>query len=180
MFTIYLAGKVPKGKKEHEDFVDWREEFKGILGEGVKYLDPNQFQLADIPCEKFFGRDCFMIKNCDLVLVDARAKIGAGTAQEILIAKYFKIPVVSVVPDNSHYRRITFYKGSEKEYRHPFVFSTSDLMPKSFEEAADWIKGFVSGENKIEVKDISIIDTEIEDYDKNYKHVDEDVKGWEL
>jgi len=185
-FSIYLAGKVPKGKKECEDFVDWRQEFQALCEKNrdstiqeIVYLDPNAYDYNAMPIEKFFGRDSYLIKKSKLLLVDARQKIGAGTAQEILIAKYFKVPVVTVVPNQSHYKKKVFVHGEERDYVHPFIFSTSDIIVEDFEEAANWILGYISKKNVIDIKDISVIDKEIEHFYENYYHKDVHVKKWD-
>jgi hypothetical protein len=51
------------------------------------------------------GHDLAQVKKADVCIGDAQKKIGAGKAQEIVIAKYFKKPVVVVIPKDAHHRK---------------------------------------------------------------------------
>jgi hypothetical protein len=185
-FSVYLAGKIPKGE-EHKDFVDWRKEFRDLMEEkrkafpkisGIVYLDPHTLKGGVIPIEDFFGRDVHMIAMSNAVLVDARSKIGAGTAQEILIAKYYGKPVVSIVPRDSHYRRKTLAMGIEMEYTNPFIFSTSDVIVEDFGQAAEWLLRHFSGKKKAKIKGIDILDRYQEHYLRNHLKKDPFMKRW--
>ena len=86
--------------------------------------------------------------------------MGAGGAQEMVIAKYFKKPVVTVLPKDSHHRRsnLTFHEKTIKDWIHPFIFTFSDFIIES-------IDGFGQVKNKLftsKIKDISVIDDAIE------------------
>lgn len=184
--SVYLAGKIPKGK-ENEDFADWRKDFRDLMEEkrkafprisGVVYLDPHTLDAGTIPIEDFFGRDVHMIAISGAVLVDARNKIGAGVAQEILIVKYYGKPVVSVVPRDSHYHRRTLVHNREVEYTHPFIFSTSDVVVEDFEQAADWLLKHFSGGRKARIKGIDLLDNHQEHYLKNHLKKDPFMKKW--
>lgn len=186
-FSVYLAGKIPKGE-ENTNFVDWRKEFRGLMEEKRKafpgisrviYLDPHTLDAGTIPIEDFFGRDVHLVAISDAVLVDARAKIGAGVAQEILIAKYYGKPVVSIVPRDSHYQRRVLVHNCEIDYRHPFIFSTSDAVVGDFEQAAEWLLRFFSGKRKAKVKGIDILDSYQEHYLRNHLDKDPFMRGWE-
>jgi len=111
-------------------------------------------------------------------LIDAREKIGAGTAQEILIAKYYKKPVITVIPRESHYWRRIFVHGCEVDYKHPFIFSTSDAVVEDFEQAVVWLLRYFSGELKPRIKGIEIIDHAQKSYMENHSHKDEVMNGW--
>jgi hypothetical protein len=186
-FSVYLAGKIPKGD-EVKDFRDWRKEFAGIAEgklkdypkvSGMVFLDPYTLETTRLGSTlDFFGRDIHLIRMSDAVLVDARKKIGAGTAQEILIAKYFGKPVVTVVPKDSHYCRKALVHGAEVEYRQPFVYCPSDAVVEDFGEAADWLLRFFSGEMKIEIKGIDVLEKAEKDYLDKHVHKDEFVNGW--
>jgi len=109
MKAAYLAGKVPKGAKEHATYQDWREDFekkcKKLSDCEIKFLNPNQGDWS-MPMGMYFGRDIEMIKQSNAIVMDGTVRMGAGTAQEILIAKYYNKPVILVCPKNSHYDRI--------------------------------------------------------------------------
>ena len=186
-FSIYLAGKVPKGE-EVGSFRDWRKEFMKLTElkrkdfpriSGIVYLDPNTFLVSSLKAEDFFGRDVHMVSMCSALVVDATAKLGAGTAQEMLIAKYYRKPVISVVPKNSHYWRKSYYVHNDIiEYRHPFIFSTSDIVVKDFGQAALWLLRYFSGKIKPKIKGIEMLDDAQKHYLENHLHKDELLKGW--
>lgn len=83
-----------------------------------------------------FGHDLFLIKQANLVIVNAEVPIGIGTAQEMILARYFRKPVVSISP------RGTFYspfkeKVNGKEvnnWRHPFLNTLSDWIVEDVKE----------------------------------------------
>jgi len=184
-FSIYLAGKIPKGK-ENDNYVDWRKDFIEIMEEKRKnfpniskvvYLDPHVMKGDIIPSVDFFGRDVHMVAISDCIIVDARAKIGAGVAQEILIAKYYGKPVVTVVPNNSHYHKKTNVMGSEIDYRHPFIFSSSDVVVQDFKQAVDCLLKHFLGE-RMDIKGIDILDLSQKYYLENHFQKDESMKEW--
>ncbi|MDH4330531.1 MAG: hypothetical protein OEV93_03190 [Candidatus Moranbacteria bacterium] len=159
---IYLAGSVPKSKEEIEKFVNWREGYKKVL---KKYFDcecvnPFVRDIDETDLFGVFGFDCGLMKDCDLVVVNASDKLGAGTAQEMVIAKYFKKPVVTILPKNTYQRRSNVEINGKvvKEWMHPFVFSFSDFIIEDIEEIGD-VKEKISN---TKIKTIEVIDEAIE------------------
>ncbi len=167
---VYLAGSVKKGDKDNRPILGWREKYKEKLNKvkGLKFLDPSS--MSEHAGDPFFifGGDCSMIKNSDLILVCAENKLGIGTSQEILVAKYFKKPTISVVPKQSHHKRynISFDGKLIKEWIHPFIFSTSDLIVEKVEDAIPWIQEYMQNPNSKKIRGISIIDEGIENFEK--------------
>jgi len=169
MIRVYLATKIlrdigSKNGSSSKDVVDELKSIKGvevILGQ-LRDLDESDFLLI-------FGHDCKHIKNCDIVVVDARENIGTGTAQEILIAKYFSKPVITILPKNSYQRRANFEINGKvvNDWIHPFVHSTSDTIIEDYKQLAEWIRKY--SERKLKVKDIRIIDKSIEYYESKTK-----------
>jgi nucleoside 2-deoxyribosyltransferase len=166
MVRIFLATKIPKGEDAKkvtnisEDIITEIKSLKNveiIKGEN-RDLDESNFLLI-------FGHDCRHIKNSDIVIVDAREKIGAGTAQEMLIAKYFKKPVITVLPKNTHHRRTNFEINGKivEDWIHPFIHSTSDTIVEDYKDLLRWIKKY--GEDRLKVKDMRIVDKAIEYYE---------------
>lgn len=170
--TIYLAGSVPKSDTEIEKFKDWREEYIEKLNEvgNFNFINPND----DRECSEndvfgVFGMGCKHIKSSDLIIVhvDKDKKLGVGTSQEILVAKYFKIPVIIVLPKNSNHRKINLKFRDEEisDWIHPFLYGSSDIIIESIDEislAFDKLK-------EMDIKDISVIDKSIDYYLKKYE-----------
>lgn len=172
---VYLAGSVKKGDKDNRPILSWRETYKEKLKslKGLEFLDPSfMSKYADNPLF-VFGGDCSMIKNSDLVLVCGENKLGIGTSQEILVAKYFKKPVISIVPKKSHHRRynLSFRGKIIKEWIHPFIFSSSDLIVENVDDAIPWIQEYIQNPNSKKIKNITVIDKGIENFENTKKRL---------
>ena len=174
---IYLAGKIPKGK-ELDNYVDWRQTYREILTkelEDVKILDPDMNDANHIASEDdaefWFGHDCNMIRESDLIIVKTDRKLGVGTSQEILIAKKFKKPVVVILPKDTHHRKTNIQMrsgGLLKDWIHPFIKATSDIVVENLEEAIVWIKEHEKQAKPI--KTLDIIDSSMKYYQKIIDH----------
>lgn len=159
---IYLSGSVPKGDKEAEGYVDWREQYAEALEQyidDVELFDPNVFYNLEGDSLAVAGADCWYIQQSDLVIINASTKLGAGTSMEMVIAKYFKRPVITILPRDSHHRRsnLQFNGRIVDDWVHPFVDTFSDII---IEDISDIEAAFAQLE-EIEVKDITIIDATI-------------------
>ena len=159
---IYLAGSVPKGAEEEKAHGNWRLGYKEILEKifDAEFILPNSGDMDENDFLLIVGKDSSSIKESDLIVVNAEEHLGAGTAMEMVIAKYLKKPVITVLPKNSHYRRPNvLFQGKYlvEDWMHPFVHTFSDFIVESVNEIGN-IK------NKLaiaEIKDISIIDQAI-------------------
>ena len=164
---IYLAGKIPKGE-EIGVVSDWRKEYADVLGAipGVEFLSPEDEALDESQSFLVFGHDCHLIERADAIIVNASIKLGVGTAQEMLIAKYFRKPVVSIVPKNTHHRRVNLRMpaGLVPDWIHPFISSTSDVVVEGVQEAAEWLGAYLFRPADFSVKGLEIIDNAIRSY----------------
>ncbi|MDD9912550.1 MAG: hypothetical protein OXR68_02165 [Alphaproteobacteria bacterium] len=169
---FYLAGKVPKGN-ELDTYIDFRVGYGETLAKSfpdLTILDPNgtteQALLVGVTEEDplyWFGHDCWMIKKSDVVIVQADIKLGAGTAQEMLIAKYFNKPVITVLPKDTHHRRtnLMLASGVVEDWIHPFVGSTSDLIVEKLEDSLPWLEAYNVNPDGQKIKTIEVIDEAI-------------------
>ena len=155
---IYLAGSVPKGDEEAKGFDNWRGRYKKILQEffDADFIEPYHRELDEGDFLAVVGQDCRHIKDCALVIVNAEEKLGVGTAQELVIAKYFSKPVISVLPKDTHHRRsnVVFHGKTVEDWIHPFIFAFSDFIVENVNEI-EKIKDKVFSSA---AKDISVID----------------------
>lgn len=162
---IYLAGKVPKGK-EVESFNNWREKYSQEILKSfdAEFIDPGSRTIDESDFKLVFGLDCKHIKNSDLIVFCAEQKLGAGTSQEMVIAKYFNKPVVVVLPKNTRHRRsnLEFNGKIIEDWIHPFIFSFADFI---IEDISDFSK-IKDDIFKSKIKGIEVIDSAI-------KYVDE-------
>ena len=167
---IVLLGSIPKGDDIRESWVDWKEAYMRAI---AKLLPDTEFIHGDAisdnaGAELVVGHDLAQIKKADLCVVDARVKIGAGTAQEIVIAKQLKKPVVIVIPKDSHHRKsnVTFHGVTMDEWIHPFLKVSSDYVADSIDDAAGWIKKFSASPQSYDIKDLSVFATAIELFER--------------
>jgi nucleoside 2-deoxyribosyltransferase len=160
---IYLAGSLPKGGEEEKVFKNWRIEYKDILDKFLQadFIFPMTGAVDESDFLLIVGKDSKSIKDSDLVIVNAEERLGAGTSMELVIAKHFKKPVVTVMPKNSYHRRanMTFLgKYFVEDWVHPFVHTFSDFIVENVNEI-EKIKDQIFA---AQPKDISIIDQAIE------------------
>ena len=173
MKKIYLAGKVAKGE-EIGKIADWREQYKELISkynrETFEFLDPEGPDLDESDSVEIVGHDCDMIRQCDIVIVNAEKKLGVGTAQEMIVAKYFNKYVISIIPDNSHYCRfnLNMYGSIIPKWIHPFMKVMSDKVYSEISEMMTSFDEVVDDINKGSVKGISIIDQACDYYLKKH------------
>ena len=163
MKEIYLAGSVPKGGKDQENFIDWRIRWGQVLTrvfKNTQIIDPYNEDLDEGDFLQVVGADFGYIKQASLIVINAEEKIGAGTAMEMVAAKYLKKPVVTVLPKNTHHRRsnVVFHGKLVEDWIHPFIWAFSDFVVESVEE----IEGLKEQLDSCKVKDITVIDQAIE------------------
>ena len=170
---IMLLGSLPKGDKARESFVDWKKEYIEKLNSqipDVKIVHGDKISDSVGP-ELVVGHDLWLLKEADILIVNARSKVGAGTAQEMVLAKYFKKPVISVIPKDSHHRRsnVVFDGENVEDWIHPFLFVSSDLIVETIDEAIPWINSSKKNPSKTKVKDISVFDKLIVKFEKELR-----------
>ncbi len=179
--NIYPAGGVQKGEND-KGKVSWTDEdmnlFKRKLAPAnANFIDP-RYRNDDLNDHfAVFGRDLMAVKVSDFVVVDGRQKRGVGVGQEMMFAKLQGIPVITIAPKESHYRKGKLhYLGQQvDDYIHPFIFSTSDVIVENFEEAAEWIKNFL--EKPVKIKDGKLLEEAMDIYMKKYMADDDPVNN---
>lgn len=164
---IYLAGSVPKGDEEQKTFRDWRKDYQLVLKDvfiGALFIDPYDCRIDERDFFSVFGFDCKHIQQSDLVIVNAESRLGVGTSQEMVIAKYFKKPLVTVLPFDTFHRRshIVFQGQNVEDWIHPFIHSFSDHIIEKVENIRKLKTTILSQP----VKSISIIDQAIQYIDR--------------
>jgi hypothetical protein len=166
---VYVAGKISKNSVFGRH--DWRDDFcaelEKLSGVKIKNLDPTKAGTDQNDPLLVFGGDSYLISQSDLLIVHLSDDISVGGSQEILIAKYYKLPVIGL----ARYRGK--FNGSDKEYygkiiknyKDPFVFTSCDIVCKTIEEVASTLKGIDS----ITPKTLEIIPQSVEYYLKKQK-----------
>jgi len=170
-FKIFLAGSVPKGDNERKQWTDWKTNYKNVLSQfdNVEFLNGDEWKDDSKPF-LLFGHAVNLIKTADIVIVNAEKKIGCGigvgTAQEIIVAKYFSRPVITVLPKNTHHRRsnVEFNSTKISDWVNPFLLSTSDLVVETIDNSLSWIKEYLENPESKKIKNIGIVDEAIAAY----------------
>jgi len=170
--TIYLSGSIKKGKGDALSSF-WIDKDEKYLGENiqvshVRILNPAKANIKRGNPMENFGADLYLVRKSDFVLVDFRERRGIGVGSEITLAKYYKIPVISICPKESHYRRskVKDVCGEDlHDWIHPFVLGWSDGIVENLKEAVDWINTYLR--NPRPVKDFKIIEDSIRLYVEN-------------
>jgi hypothetical protein len=164
--SVYLAGKVAKGS-EIGTIADWRALLtKSLTARGFEVLSPDDPTLDERRPMTVFGHDCLLIQQASLVVVDASTKLGVGTAQEMVIAKHFAKPVVTILPPQSHHRRsnLEMHGYAVDDWMHPFLVAMSDLIVDSEEQLLKVIDDGELGTATKTPKTLTVIDDGIAAY----------------
>jgi len=168
---IYIAGKVSADSSFRAS--NWREGFcrqlSDLTGFDIYNLDPlgkmPGFELKENDPKFIFGRDCFMIRQADLVLVYLSDDISVGGSQEMLIAKHFKKPLIGLVKQNGKFSGDKIINGVlYKNWKHPFVVVPCDTIVNNIEQLAEYLKDHRSQKSK----DLTIIDKAMDYYYENF------------
>ena len=162
---VYLAGKIPKGN-EIDGCEDWRAVWAREISRfgAFEFLTPEDPSLDESQPEVIFGHDCWLVQNCDVVVVNAGCRLGAGTSQEMVIAKHFSKPVYTVLPPESPHRRanLNMHGRVIDDWMHPFVFCTSDEVFDDIETLGRFIGS--AGSWRLNGKSMQVVDDAIRTY----------------
>jgi hypothetical protein len=145
---VYVAGKVSSNSVFGTH--DWRDAFCAKLSElsGIEIvnLDPTKadkdFDHDQGNPKLVVGRDSFMIKQADVVIVNLTDDISVGGSQEMLIAKYFNKPLVGIAPRGGKFRKTEkeLYGRVYKDWIDPFASYSCDAFVENIKQAANFIK----------------------------------------
>jgi hypothetical protein len=166
---IVLLGSIPKGDDVRKGRTDWKVTYMEVIksvAPGVTFIHGDAISDNAGP-ELVVGHDLAQVKKADMCVVDAKEKIGAGTAQEIVFAKYLKKPVAIVIPKDTHHRKtnITFHGVTIEDWIHPFLFLSTDYVADSIEDAADWIKNYIDSPSRYPIKDMAVFEEAIKHFE---------------
>lgn len=133
-FKIYLAGKM--SNLSYEEMNGWREKAEDLFAfdDNVKTENPCDFYNFENKRPDFTyteseikNFDLYLVKNCNLVLVNLDHPNSIGTAIEIHMAHdEWKIPVI----------------GFGTTENHPWIELSVDRKCASLEDAVDYIREF--------------------------------------
>jgi hypothetical protein len=176
---LYIAGKVS------EDSVfgtrDWRDNFCHQLEEkaglAIVNLDPTKFA-DNIDLDQNFaklvvGRNNHLIKNADAVIVYLSDDISVGGSQEMLIAKYYKRPLIGFAPPGGKFNQSEkeMYGQKIKDYIDPYVRVSCDVVAGTIDELAKHLADLVTNPDG-STKDLTILDEATRYYEDRYRSRD--------
>jgi nucleoside 2-deoxyribosyltransferase len=172
---VYIAGKVSKDSVFGTH--DWRDgfcsELEQLSGVKIQNLDPtradSKFNLDENNAELIFGRDCYMIQQSDLVIVNLTDDISVGGSQEMLIAKYFGKPLIGIAPRGGKFIKDEKELAGRvfKNWMHAFVQYPCDALVENIKGVAEFIKAGLPQPGQI--KQITLIDDAVAYY-LNHHH----------
>jgi hypothetical protein len=152
MLRIYLSGSVRKGDRDprpNREF--WSEDdenkiIRGVTDAHVVLLNPNKTAIRRKDIRSNFGCDLYLVSTSHVILVDARSKKGVGIGAEMMFATLRSIPVISWVPQNSHYRkdRLPNVFGEDLvDWIHPFIHGLSDYIVDDLDQVIALLNRYV-------------------------------------
>lgn len=165
---VYVAGKM--SKHSHFDSHYWRDDFLSEINRltGIKFIsfDPTRATKDYTSPELVFGSDVHMISRIDVLVAYLSDDFSVGGSQEILIAKYFGKPVIALAPFGGifHTKNKEITGQIIKDFKHPFVYSTCDIVCDDIEGVAKALKNL----DKIKPKTIKLIDEANHRFDQRH------------
>ncbi|MBI4896043.1 MAG: hypothetical protein HY832_00645 [Candidatus Aenigmarchaeota archaeon] len=167
--TICLIGAVPKGDAERTAWIDWKTAYKKALAPlgDVMFVDGDVWR-DETKSDLLFGHDASVIKQSDIIIANAEEKLGCGTAQEMVIAKYFGKPLFTILPKDTHHRKtnIMFDGVLHNDWIHPFIRAMSDEIVEDVSDCGTLVRDYQKNHGKKPIKTIRVIDEAIEQYQK--------------
>ena len=80
----------------------WRDEFcselKRLSGLDLEHVDPVKLEVGLTEPKPIFEKDCRLINQADVFVINLTDDISVGGSQEILIARYLHKPVIGLAP----------------------------------------------------------------------------------
>lgn len=157
---IYIAGKISKDSVFGAH--DWRDDFcrelERLAGFEIINLDPTKGgkDLDQNNAKLIVGMNNSLIKKADVVIAYLSDDISVGGAQEMLIAKYYKRPLIGFAPRGGKFNcdEKELYGKVFKNYVDPYVRVSCDSVAATLEELADQLKKLPSEP----AKDITALD----------------------
>jgi hypothetical protein len=145
--SIYLSGSVIKDKSKEENTALWGEHeittvSAALAPVEVNFLNPSDRNDDLSDSHSVVGRDLMQVYFSDFIIVDAREKRGVGVGAEMLFAISNDIPIVTIVPRNSHYHKdkLEQFGQTMENWTHPFLDGLSTIVAPSLEEGLELIK----------------------------------------
>lgn len=164
---VYVAGKVSKESVFGTHY--WRDRFikelEKLSGLKLINLDPSKKEVDQNFHEDAFGADVYMISKSDVVIVYLSDDISVGGSQEILVAQYFKKPVIGLAPLGGKFNMFNkeIFGQKIEHYKHPFVYGTCDVVCEDIKSVANTLQKL----DQIKPKTIDLIQKAADRFEKD-------------
>lgn len=99
---------------------------------------------TSVPKSDYDGRFRFcisQIQQSDALIVDATKKLGVGVGAEMMLANSLKIPVLTIAPLSSYYRKMP--SSIDDEWIHPFIHGLSNEIFNSFDHCTTALRSLI-------------------------------------
>lgn len=155
---FFLAGSIAKSKLNKNARNTWNQELekqlKACLRFPLQVFNPISINSDISRCR--FETDIKMLLQCDAVIVEASQGRGIGVGTEMTLAKANKIPIYTIVPKESHYRK---RNNENEEYIHAFIVELSDKLFDDIESLAEYVNelymfGRLKNHHKVDSEDV--------------------------
>lgn len=145
VIKIYFSGKISNNSLSKKN--KWRDdiylELAEELGRDILKLDPLKRDCDEGDSKYIVGQNSSYIKSADFVLILLTDNISFGASAEVLIAKYFKIPVIGIAKEGKFVKSKTRRNGKNlTNWVHPYVDIFCDFIVPGIKEVAKCIKEY--------------------------------------
>ncbi|MDO8428796.1 MAG: hypothetical protein Q7S92_06315 [Candidatus Diapherotrites archaeon] len=182
---VYIAGKISPDsifKTEH-----WREQFCQQLELLSKTKIVNLYSAKTQPfgnlneSNPYFivGLDTHLLKQADLVIVNLTDDISVGASQEMLIAKYFKKPLIGLAPKGGRFvkEQKQIWGNTYENWTHPFVALSCDLIVHNLDDLAEAVQKFARREIlQVNIKTLSYLDEVSKIYEDEFLELEKSIQ----
>jgi hypothetical protein len=172
---IYFAGKM--GKAQGYSMAAWRDEFAAIISHhsrfravNLDFLETSHAAINENDGVLMFGRDAYLIRSSDLVVVNLSDDISVGGCIEMMLAKLYHRPLIGIARQNGKFLRPDqdALGRPAQGYINPFVAATCDWLIHEPAELPYVVDRLFTGT----VKTSHIIHASAEWYKKNLLRTD--------
>ena len=135
-FAHSFEDETSNGMICHNDDRIMVEVLRELLKDSFSICDPAE---TSIPEEEFSDRFRFcieQIQQSDVLVVNATKRLGIGVGAEMMFACNKNIPVFTICPHSTYYRRLVKIDVEGKEWIHPFIKGLSTKIFDSAEQCS--------------------------------------------
>lgn len=132
---IYFAGKM--GRADGFPEATWRNHFSAIISRSSRFhsvnldfLEVSHKAINENDGKLMFGRDAYLIRSSDIVIVNLSDDISVGGSIEMMLAKLYHRPLIGIARYGGKFVRPEkdFFGRRVVSYTNPFVAATCDWL----------------------------------------------------